>query len=70
MRLRGQTIGALDLFHQDTHLMPTGELAIGQALADEAFTRLRAHARTTHQRLSELAREVIDGTLDTAEMLS
>jgi AmiR/NasT family two-component response regulator len=36
----------------------------------EAFTRLRAHARGTHQRLSELARGVIDGTLDTTTLLS
>jgi hypothetical protein len=118
MRLRGQTIGALNLFHRRAHVMPPGELAVGQALADvatiailsdrstrereqltgqlqaalhsrvlieqakgvlserghiepgEAFTRLRAHARGTHQRLSELARGVIDGTLDTTTLLS
>jgi GAF domain-containing protein len=117
MRLRGQTIGALNLFHRDPHAMPAGELAVGQALADvatiailsdrstrereqlteqlqaalhsrviieqakgilaerghialdEAFTRMRAHARATQQRLSDLARGVIDNTLDTTPML-
>ncbi len=117
MRLRGQTIGALNLFHRDAHEMPAGELAIGQALADvatiailsdrstrereqltaqlqaalhsrviieqakgvlaerggigldQAFARLRSHARGTNQRLSELARGVVEGTLDTAALL-
>ena len=117
MRLRGQTIGALNLFHRHTHAMPAAELAVGQALADvatiailsdrntrereqlteqlqaalqsrvvieqakgilaergqigldEAFTRLRAHARATQQRLSDLARGAIDGTLDTTTLL-
>ena len=117
MRLRGQTIGALNLFHRDRVTMPPDELAIGQALADvatiailsdrntrererlteqlqaaltsrviieqakgilaergqlgldEAFARLRSHARSTQQRLSDLARAVIDGSLDTAPLL-
>ena len=117
MRLRGQTIGALNLFHRHPHAMPDDELAVGQALADvatiailsdrsirererlteqlqaalqsrvnieqakgilaerghidldEAFTRLRATARSTNQRLSDLARSVIDGTLDTTTLL-
>lgn len=118
MRLRGQTIGALNLFHRRPHAMPGGELAVGQALADvatiailsdrgtrereqlteqlqaalhtrviieqakgilaerghigldEAFARLRNHARTTQQRLSTLARGVIDNTLDTTTLLN
>jgi GAF domain-containing protein len=117
MRLRGQTIGALNLFHRHAHAMPPAELAIGQALADvatiailsdrntrqreqlteqlqaalhsrviieqakgilaerghiavdEAFRRLRDHSRRSRRRLSELARAVVDGTLDTATLL-
>jgi hypothetical protein len=117
MRLRGRTIGALNLFHRHAQAMPAGELAVGQALADvatiailsdrgtrereqlteqlqgalhsrviieqakgilserghigldEAFARLRAHARATQQRLSDVARRVTDGTLDTTPLL-
>ncbi len=36
MRLRGQTIGALNLFHREPHAMRTNELGVGQALADVA----------------------------------
>jgi GAF domain-containing protein len=117
MRLRGETIGALNLFHRSRTNMSADELAIGQALADvatiailsdrntrererlteqlqaaltsrviieqakgvlaergqipldEAFSRLRAHARSTQQRLSDLARAVTDGSFDTAPLL-
>jgi GAF domain-containing protein len=118
MRLRGQTIGALNLFQRRAGVMPPGELAIAQALADvatiavlsgrhaherdelteqlqsalrsrviieqakgmlaergridldEAFVRLRSHARRTRGRLSDLAGGVVDGTFDTTELLS
>ena len=30
----------------------------------EAFTRLRAHSRNTNQRLTDVARAVVDGTLE------
>jgi GAF domain-containing protein len=117
MRLRGQTIGALNLFHREPLVMTDSDLSVGQALADvatiailsdrntrerellteqlqaaltsrvvieqakgilaergaigleEAFTRLREHARRTNQRLSELARGVVTGTSDTAVLL-
>ena len=117
MRLRGQTIGALNLFHREALVMTEADLAVGQALADvatiailsdrnarerellteqlqaaltsrvvieqakgilaergsigleEAFSRLREHARRTNQRLSELARGVVTGTHDTAALL-
>lgn len=36
MRLRGATIGALNLFHRDPLTMGEGELGVGQALADVA----------------------------------
>jgi GAF domain-containing protein len=36
MRLRGQTIGALNLFHREPRAMRTDELGVGQALADVA----------------------------------
>ncbi|HEY2223188.1 GAF and ANTAR domain-containing protein [Actinomycetospora sp.] len=118
MRLRGQTIGALNLFHRHSVVMAPGELAIGQALADvatiailsdrstrvreqlteqlqaalqsrviieqakgvlaerghieldDAFSRLRVHARNTGQRLADLARGVVDGSLDTTALVS
>ena len=117
MRLRGQTIGALNLFHRTPLVMSDSDLNVGQALADvatiailsdrntrerellteqlqaaltsrivieqakgilaerggigldEAFARLRQHARRTNQRLSELARGVVTGTYDTATLL-
>jgi transcriptional regulator with GAF, ATPase, and Fis domain len=36
MRLRGQSIGALNLFHRESGPMPADDLALGQALADVA----------------------------------
>ena len=117
MRLRGQTIGALNLFHRQPLVMGDADLNVGQALADvatiailsdrntrerellteqlqaaltsrvvieqakgvlaeraaigldEAFTRLREHARRTNQRLSDLARAVVTGTYDTTPLL-
>ena len=117
MRLRGQTIGALNLFHRTPLVMSDADINVGQALADvatiailsdrntrerellteqlqaaltsrvvieqakgilaerggigldEAFARLRQHARGTNQRLSELARGVVTGTYDTATLL-
>jgi GAF domain-containing protein len=117
MRLRGQTIGALNLFHREPLVMSNADLGVGQALADvatiailsdrntrerellteqlqaaltsrvvieqakgilaergsigleEAFSRLREHARRTNQRLSDLARGVVTGTYDTAALL-
>jgi GAF domain-containing protein len=35
----------------------------------EAFTRLRRHARNTHTRLADLAHALIEGTLDTTPLL-
>jgi GAF domain-containing protein len=36
LRLRGQAIGALNLFHRDPGPLPDADLALGQALADVA----------------------------------
>jgi GAF domain-containing protein len=117
MRLRGHTIGALNLFHRDSTTMPAEDLAVGQALADvatiailsdrssrerellteqlqaaltsrviieqakgmlaerasirpdDAFNRLRAHARHHNMRLVELATAVVDGNYDTSTLL-
>ena len=117
MRLRGQTIGALNLFHRSRLAMASDELAVGQALADvatiailsdrntrererlteqlqaaltsrvvieqakgilaerggigldDAFARLRNHARSTQRRLSDLARAITDNGLDTTSLL-
>ncbi|MBN9734786.1 MULTISPECIES: GAF and ANTAR domain-containing protein [unclassified Pseudonocardia] len=117
MRLRGLTIGALNLFHRTPVAMPVGDLRVGQALADvatigiltdrtsrerelltgqlqaalssrvvieqakgvlaerggvtmdDAFTRLRAYARSTKQQLSAVARGIVEGRVDTTVML-
>ncbi len=117
MRLRGETVGALNLFHHHRRAMDAADLGVGQALADvatiailtdrtsrqrellteqlqaaltsrvvieqakgvlaerggigldDAFGRMRVHARTHRRRLSDLAREVVEGTLDTGGLL-
>ncbi|GAA2469340.1 GAF and ANTAR domain-containing protein [Streptomyces thermolineatus] len=114
IRLRGEVIGALNLFCDSPGRRPEGELELAQALADaaaigllnrravaraellasqlqsalnsrvvveqakgvlaerwqvdvgEAFTALRRHARSHNERLSEVARRVVDGSLDTS----
>ncbi|MGP4017748.1 GAF and ANTAR domain-containing protein [Saccharopolyspora sp. 5N708] len=111
LRLRADTIGALNLFSATASAMGQEELRIGQALADvatisilqerairrgdivneqlqtalnsrviieqakgvlaernqtgmnEAFTTLRRYARAYNRRLTEVASEVVDGTL-------
>ena len=116
MRLRGTTLGALNLFHVHTGEMRTADLAAGQALADvatiailqhratleiqllneqltqalntrivieqakgmiaenanldmeQAFAILRSHARSHNLRLSDVARDVIAGTLRTSAL--
>lgn len=118
LRLRQESIGALNLFHRRPGPLPEADLALGQALADVAtigilqerairrgavvteqlqtalnnrvvieqakgvlaergglsmdvaFDRLRRHARSTNQRLSDLARLIVERGLDPAEMLS
>ncbi len=110
MRLRGQVIGALNLFRAGSGPFEPSDLRVGQALADvatigllqernlrrseeipspnrlqaalnsriiieqakgrlaerfnltmdQAFTRLRDHARQTNQRLTDTARELVD----------
>jgi len=37
---------------------------------DQAFTLLRAHARNTNTRLAEVARAIVEGTIDTAAILA
>ncbi|MBW0101301.1 GAF and ANTAR domain-containing protein [Pseudonocardia sp. KRD-291] len=117
MRLRGQTIGALNLFHRRPTAMQEQELRVGQALADvatiailaerstrerellteqlqgalnsrviieqakgmlaerarigmdEAFARLRRHARDTGTRLADVARGLTEATLDATPLL-
>jgi GAF domain-containing protein len=111
MRLRGQVIGALNLFRTDEGSMATADVMAGQALADlatitilqhraaveaqtltaqlnfalnsrvlieqakgvvaertgvgmeQAFSRLRNHARNHNLRLIDVAQSVIDGSL-------
>lgn len=116
MRLRGDAVGALNLYRIEAGALSGFDVAVAQALADvaaigilqerirartelvnqqlqnaldsrvvieqakgilaergridvnEAFTLLRSHARSTRQRLSELARAVVGGA-DTTEIL-
>lgn len=111
MRLRSETIGALNLFHAESGPLAVDDLKVAQALADvatigilqertirdsqvlaeqlqtalnsrvvieqakgalserggvdmaEAFALLRAHARRHNQRLSDIARAVVEGSL-------
>lgn len=113
MRLRGQIIGAVNVFAVESTPLTAPELAVGQALADvatiallqergirqaqvlnqqlqaaltsrvvieqakgmlaerlgvsmdEAFTRLRNHARSSSTRLSAVAEGVLDRSIDT-----
>lgn len=117
LRLRSDTIGALNLFRVEPGLLSPANGEIAQALADvatisilqeravrkheivveqlqaalnsrvvieqakgvlaergrldmgESFSALRRYARNHNQRLSDVARNVVDGHLDTAEML-
>ena len=112
MRVRGRSIGALNMFRSDVGALNESDVAAGQALADvatiailqhqnavdaqtineqlnqalnsriiieqakgriseaagldieQAFRRLRMHARCHHMRLADLARGVADGTID------
>ncbi|MCW0213572.1 MAG: GAF and ANTAR domain-containing protein [Pseudonocardia sp.] len=112
LRLRGDAIGALNLFHRIPGPLPADDLALGQALADvatigilseravrrgtvvteqlqhaldtrivieqakgvlseqagvgldEAFERLRSYARHHNLRLADVARRLLDRTLD------
>jgi GAF domain-containing protein len=118
MRVRGETIGALNLFRATTGRLVEQDLPLGQGMADiaaiallhertvreahsvveqlqgalssrvmieqakgvlaerahigvdAAFARLRAHARERNLRLSNVARELIDGHLDAASLSS
>jgi len=112
MRLRGQIIGALNLFRIESGSLNDDDVAAAQALADiatiailqsrrtiathdlnvqlenalasrivieqakgmiaerrnitadDAFVRLRTHARNNNMRLADVARRTLDGTLD------
>lgn len=117
LRLRGQAVGGLSLFHREPGALPDSDLVLGQALADvatigilqeravrrgevlteqlqsalnsriiieqakgvlaergnlsmdAAFARLRDHARSHRQPLSELARCVVNGDLPVGDVL-
>jgi GAF domain-containing protein len=117
MRLRGQIIGALNLFRAEAGSLTEGDVAVAQALADiatiailqrrqaaeaeivneqltyalssriaieqakgviaerdmqsvdEAFLRLRQHARNHNQRLADVARDVVAGSVRSLEPL-
>jgi hypothetical protein len=118
MRLRGQSIGALNLFHRTPGSLPPDDLALGQALADVAtigilqerairraevvaeqlqtaltsrviieqakgvlahyggltmdvaFDRLRNYARSHNDRLTEVARRLVEHNLPPAEVIT
>jgi transcriptional regulator with GAF, ATPase, and Fis domain len=116
MRLREQTIGALNLFRVQPGMLSEADLGIGQAMADvatvgliqeraiaasellatqlqtalssrvqleqakgvlsqrsglrmdEAFQVMRAYARSHNRRLSDVAAQIIDGSLDSDQV--
>lgn len=116
MRVRGETVGALNLFRSSRGRFAESDMPLGQGMADiaavallqerlvresrgvvqelqgaltsrvvieqakgvlaertgigvdEAFARMRAHARAHNVRLSDLARRLIDGELDAAAL--
>jgi GAF domain-containing protein len=118
LRLRGQAIGALNLFSSQPGALPPAELALGQALADvatigilqerairraetlseqlqtalnsrlvieqakgvirqhsnltmdSAFDHLRSYARARNLRLSQVARDIVEGRLDPTALAS
>jgi hypothetical protein len=118
MCVRGQTVGALNLFRASTGRIAEPDMPLAQGMADmaaiaplqeravrqsrdvvaqlqgalssrvvieqakgalaeraqigvdAAFARLRAHARERNRRLSDVARELIDGQLDAAVLAS
>jgi transcriptional regulator with GAF, ATPase, and Fis domain len=118
MRLRGQAIGALNLFHHTPGPLPATDLALGQALADVAtigilqerairqaevvaeqlqtalssrviieqakgvlahhgnlsmdvaFDRLRSYARSHNERLTEVARRLVEHALPPTEVIA
>jgi hypothetical protein len=117
MRLRGEVVGALNLFHRQPHVMDEADLGVGQALADvatiailtdrssrqrellteqlqaaltsrviieqakgvlaerggialdQAFARMRSYARGHQVRLADVARDVVEGVIDTRVLL-
>jgi len=118
MRVRGETVGALNLFRSESGRLLESDLPLAQGMADiaafallqeravreshsvmtqlqgalssrvvieqakgvlaeraqigveAAFARLRGHARDQNQRLSDVARQLIDGRLDPAALLA
>jgi len=118
LRLRGQAIGALNLFSAQPGALPPAALSLGQALADvatigilqerairraetlseqlqtalnsrlvieqakgvirqhsnltmdSAFDRLRSYARAHNLRLSQVARDIVEGRLDPTALTS
>ncbi|MQA11473.1 MAG: ANTAR domain-containing protein [Pseudonocardiaceae bacterium] len=117
LRLRNETIGALNFFGTEPGPLPSSDLRLGQALADvatigvlqerairqrtmlaeqlqsalnsrviieqakgvlaergnldmtAAFNLLRSHARSTNQRLSDLAQGIVNRVISTGELL-
>jgi GAF domain-containing protein len=61
LRLRGEAIGALNLFHHQPVAMPTEDLALGQALADVATIALLQERAL---RRAEVLNEQLQSALD------
>ena len=59
MRLRGEAIGALNLFHHRSGALPDADLALGQALADVATVGILQERAIRHG-------EVVNEQLQTA----
>ncbi len=64
LRLRGNTIGALNLFRSDTGTLSDGDIALAQALADLAtITILQAEATTEARRREEQLQYALDSRI-------
>ena len=61
LRLRGQAIGAMNLFHREPGLLPEADLALGQALADVATIGILSERSIRH---SEVVNEQLQAALN------
>ena len=66
LRLRGQIIGSLNLFHPSPGALPADDLALGQALADIATIAI-LQERTTHD--SHVLTEQLQTALDSRVLI-
>jgi hypothetical protein len=67
MRLRADTIGALNIFRSTPGPLPGSDLRLAERAGlemDQAFTLMRDYARSHNRRLSDVAAAIIDGSVE------